>query len=97
MRDFEDWLDEDEDIPETVVQSHSKAMEKLEEIIPYEDTVVRILIRISLTRIEEGTGNKYIIILIRLFSCRYKTYHDKKGDFQDVPLNRFNIIFNMLF
>lgn len=41
MRDFEDWLDDDEDVPEAVEQSHSKALNKLEEILSYEDTLVR--------------------------------------------------------
>ncbi|XP_020902196.1 squamous cell carcinoma antigen recognized by T-cells 3, partial [Exaiptasia diaphana] len=39
MRDFEDWVEDEEEIPEAVEQAHAKALAKLEEIIPYEDTV----------------------------------------------------------
>jgi hypothetical protein len=40
MRDFEDWLDDDEDMPEALEQEHEKAVAKLEEILPYEDALV---------------------------------------------------------
>ncbi|EDO37342.1 predicted protein, partial [Nematostella vectensis] len=37
MRDFEDWLEEDEEVPVPVKLAYQKAETKLEEILPYED------------------------------------------------------------
>ena len=38
LKDFKDWLEEP--VPDSVVQTHEKAVAKLEECLPYEDALV---------------------------------------------------------
>ena len=40
LREFEDWLEDS--IPEAVMIAYDKALSKLEECLPYEDTLVSI-------------------------------------------------------
>lgn len=40
LREFEDWLEDS--IPEAVMIAYEKALSKLEECLPYEDTLVSI-------------------------------------------------------
>ena len=40
LREFEDWLEHS--IPEAVMIAYEKALSKLEECLPYEDTLVSI-------------------------------------------------------
>ena len=40
MREFEDWIEDP--VPEPVKIAYDKALAKLEECLPYEDTLVRL-------------------------------------------------------